>query len=378
MIESPRAAAGARAGWGELARVLEAWGEPAYRARQIGEWKERRLAASFDEMREVPRALRQRLDEAVRYWALEPLAEAQSADGLTTKMLFRLADGECIESVLMRQPTSAGGWRSTVCVSSQAGCKMRCSFCATGHGGWRRNLAADEIVDQVLYFAARLKRPPAVAAGGGSRGHLSQPASPPEIELMQRVDNVVFMGMGEPLDNYDGVLAAVRRLNDVRGLGLAARSITISTCGLVPEIRRLEKEGVQVNLAVSLAATNDVRRSELIPLNRRFPLRELLAAGDEYAAVTHRRVSYEYVLIAGVNDSVEEAVQLGQLLRGRLAHVNLIPLNPVAGDGYARPTEAAVRRFQRLVRAAHVPVTVRYSKGVDIAAGCGQLRAAAS
>ncbi|MGH2469525.1 MAG: 23S rRNA (adenine(2503)-C(2))-methyltransferase RlmN, partial [Chloroflexota bacterium] len=358
------------------AQVLQAWGEPAYRARQISEWKGRRLAASFDEMHEVPRALRTRLEEAVRYWALEPVVEARSADGRTTKVLFALADGERIESVLMRQPTRAGGWRNTVCVSSQAGCKMRCSFCATGHGGWRRNLAADEIVDQVLYFAAQLKQPLAPTPTSGQ----CQPDSASEPEHLARVDvdNVVFMGMGEPLDNYDSVLAAVRRLNDARGLGLAARSMTISTCGLVPEMRRLEHEGVQVNLAVSLAATTDARRSELIPLNRRFPLRELLAAGDEYAAATHRRVSYEYVLIAGVNDSVEEAAQLGQLLRGRLAHVNLIPLNPVAGDGYARPEEASVRRFQRLVRAAHVPVTVRYSKGVDIAAGCGQLRAAAS
>jgi 23S rRNA (adenine2503-C2)-methyltransferase len=328
--------------------LLRQLGEPAFRARQIADWKYRKLAAGWDDMRNVPLALREDLARRLPFSTLEPVRELSSADGRTTKLLFRLQDGQLIESVLMRQPE-----RSTVCVSSQAGCKMRCSFCATGHGGWRRNLSADEIVDQVLHFGRALK--------GEHR----------------RVTNVVFMGMGEPLDNYDAVLEAIRLLNAPDGVGLAARGITVSSCGLVPEIRRLADEPIQVNLAVSLAATTDERRDELIPANRKWPIRELLAACDEYARATHRRVSFEYVLIAGVNDSVDEAERLAGVLRGRLAHVNLIPLNPVAGDNYRRPAEAAVRRFEDVLRAAHVPATVRYSKGVDIVAGCGQLRAEA-
>lgn len=327
--------------------LLRELGEPAFRARQIAEWKYRKLAAGYGDMRNVPLALREDLARRLPFSTIEPVREAASADGQTAKLLFRLQDGQLIESVLMRHLE-----RSTVCVSSQAGCKMRCSFCATGHGGWRRNLTPDEIVDQVLHFGRTLK------------------------EQGRRVTNVVFMGMGEPLDNYDAVLAAVRLLNAPDGVALAARNITVSTCGLVPEIRRLAAEPVQVNLAVSLAAAADERRDQLIPVNRRWPIDDLLAACDEYARATHRRVSFEYVLIAGVNDSVPEAERLAGLLRGRLAHVNLIPLNPVEGDGYERPAERAIRRFEDVLRVAHVPVSVRYSKGVDIVAGCGQLRAA--
>ena len=329
--------------------LLQELGEPAFRARQIADWKYRKLAAGWDDMRNVPLALREDLARRLPFSTIEPVRELSSADGQTAKLLFRLHDGQLIESVLMRQPE-----RSTVCVSSQAGCKMGCSFCATGHGGWRRDLSPDEIVDQVLHFGRVLKAE------------------------QRRVTNVVFMGMGEPLDNYDAVLGAIRLLNAPDGVGLGARGITVSTCGLVPEIRRLAAEPIQVNLAVSLAATSDERRDELIPANRKWPIRELLAACDDYARATHRRVSFEYVLIAGVNDSVEEAERLAGLLRGRLAHVNLIPLNPVAGDAYQRPAEAAVRRFEDVLRATHVPASVRYSKGVDIVAGCGQLRATAS
>jgi 23S rRNA (adenine2503-C2)-methyltransferase len=324
-------------------------GEPSFRARQIAEWKYRKLAAGYADMRNLPLALREELARRLPFSTLEPVQEIGSADAQTTKLLFRLEDGQLIESVLMRHLD-----RGTVCVSSQAGCKMRCSFCATGHGGWRRNLTSDEIVDQVLHFGRLLKRE------------------------HRHVTNVVFMGMGEPLDNYDAVLDAVRLLNAPGGMGLGARNITVSTCGLVPEIRRLAGEPVQVNLAVSLAATTDDRRGELIPVNRRWPIRELLAACDEYARATHRRVSFEYVLIAGVNDSLDEADRLAGLLRGRLAHVNLIPLNPVEGDAYKRPEEPAIRRFEAVLQAARVPVSVRYSKGVDIVAGCGQLRAAAT
>ena len=302
-------------------------------------------------MHNVPRPLRQRLESEATFSAVTVLDERESCDAVTTKVLHQLSD-ELIESVLMRQQGAhEHAQRNTVCVSSQAGCKMRCSFCATGHGGWRRDLSPDEIVDQVLHFGRLLKTE------------------------QQRVTNVVFMGMGEPLDNYDNVMAAIRLLNDPAAFGLGARNITVSTCGLVPEVRRLAAEPVQVNLAISLAATTDARRSELIPVNRRWPLQELLAACDDYARRTHRRVSYEYVLIAGVNDSIDEGQRLAAMLRERLAHVNLIPLNPVEGDAYARPAGPAIRRFEEVLRRARVPVSVRYSKGTDIVAGCGQLRA---
>lgn len=338
----------------DLAHLLADWGEPDFRLRQIADWKYRKLAVGFEDMRNLPLPLRQRLAAEASFSTLDPIDEAQSADGATTKVLHQLDDGQLIEAVLMRQRGAhEHAQRNTVCVSSQAGCKMRCSFCATGHGGWRRDLSPDEIVDQVLHFGRVLK----------NEG--------------QRVTNVVFMGMGEPLDNYDNVLAAVRLLNDPAGFGLGARNVTVSTCGLVPEIKRLAAEPVQVNLAVSLAATTDDRRDELIPVNRRWPLHELLATCDDYARRTSRRVTYEYVLIAGVNDSVEEAQRMARLLRDRLAHVNLIPLNPVEGDAYQRPAEPSIRRFEDVLRQARVPVTVRYSKGTDIVAGCGQLRARA-
>ncbi len=316
------------------------------------EWKYRRLAAGYAEMGNLPAGLRQELGRTVPLSAVEPIQELRSDDGRTTKALLRLADNQLVEAVLMRQQgLNEEAPRNTVCLSSQAGCKMRCSFCATGHGGWRRDLTSDEIADQALHFARVLK-------GEG-----------------EHVTNVVFMGMGEPLDNYDGVIEAIRLLNSREAFGLGARNMTVSTCGLVPAIRRLANEPAQVNLAVSLAATTDERRSELIPLNRRYPIAELLAACDDYARQTRRRVSFEYVLIAGINDSLDEAQRLKALMHGRLAHVNLIPLNPVEGDAYERPDELAVRRFAKVLREGRVPATVRYSKGVDIVAGCGQLRA---
>ncbi|MBV9121276.1 MAG: 23S rRNA (adenine(2503)-C(2))-methyltransferase RlmN [Chloroflexi bacterium] len=327
-----------------LAELLQEWGEPAFRLRQIQDWKYRKMACGYAEMGNLPRALRERLAAAEPLLAVQAIDERQSSDGSACKALLQLADRQLVESVLMRHD-----YRNTVCVSSQAGCKMRCSFCATGHGGWRRNLSGQEIADQAVFFAQRLHRE-------GSR-----------------VTNVVFMGMGEPLDNYDGVIEAIHLLNGP--FGLAARGITVSTCGLAPEIERLAEEPVQVNLAVSLAATTDDARGELIPVNRRWPIATLLAACDLYARRTHRRVTYEFVLIAGVNDSPAEAERLAGLLHGRLAHVNLIPLNPVEGDAFRRPDEAAVRRFEAVLRGQRLPVSVRYSKGVDIVAGCGQLRA---
>jgi 23S rRNA (adenine2503-C2)-methyltransferase len=333
-----------------LADVLQAAGEPPFRLRQVLAWKYRKLADGYADMHNISLALRQRLAREAPFTRLRLVDEAWSTDALTTKLLFALQDGQTIESVLMRQHGAhEAAARNTVCVSSQAGCKMACSFCATGHGGWRRNLEPDEIADQVLHFARLLKDEDA------------------------HVTNVVFMGMGEPLDNYDNVLTGIALLNGPFGLG--ARSITVSTCGLVPQIRRLADERTQVNLAVSLAATTDERRNDLIPVNRRWPIAELLEACDAYARRTHRRVTFEYVLIAGVNDGLDEAERLATLMAGRLAHVNLIPLNPVEGDGYLRPSENSIRRFEDVLRVQNVPVSVRYSKGTDIVAGCGQLRA---
>ena len=290
------------------------------------------------------RKLRSRLAEALPL-ALDLVTEATAADDMTTKWLWASnRDGAQIETVLMRYPT-----RATVCVSSQAGCAMGCTFCATGQAGFERHLDPGEIVEQVMRAAH---------------------ASP------QRVRNVVFMGMGEPLANYDATWAAIERLHD--DVGISARRITVSTVGVVPGIRRLALERLPVTLAVSLHASTDERRSELVPLNRRYPIAEVLDAAADYAGARGRRISFEYACIAGVNDSLDEAEALGRLLGAFPgaggAHVNLIPLNPTDGFGGVATTTPRLRAFADRLRARGVTATVRRNRGVDIAAACGQLR----
>ncbi len=330
-------------------------GEPAFRADQISRhYFARHLCADDAEaMTDLPVASRPGLVEALLPVLLTPVNVMTCDGGDTRKTLWRAFDGVLIESVLMRYPD-----RSTVCVSSQAGCGMGCPFCATGQGGLTRNLSTAEIVDQVVAAARTLVR--GELAGGPTR-----------------LSNVVFMGMGEPLANYATVIAALRMLSGPApvGLGLSARSITVSTVGLVPAMRRLAGTGLPVTLAVSLHAPDDELRDRLVPVNRRWPVAEVLAAAWEYAEVTGRRVSIEYALIDDVNDQPERADALAGLLAGRLAHVNLIPLNPTRAVSWRASERGREREFVRRLRRRGIAATVRDTRGRDIAAACGQLAA---
>jgi 23S rRNA (adenine2503-C2)-methyltransferase len=332
-------------------------GEPAYRARQLSAHYFSRLADDPATMTDVPAAGRARLAEALLPRLLTPVRQVACDDGATRKTLWRAHDGTLLESVLMRYPG-----RVTLCVSSQAGCGMACPFCATGQAGLTRNLSTAEIVEQVVAGARAVRA-----------GELGEPG---------RLSNVVFMGMGEPLANYGRVIAAVRRLVDPApdGLGLAQRSITVSTVGLVPAMRRLAEEGLQVTLAVSLHAPDDELRDTLVPVNTRWKVAEVLDAAARYAHQTGRRVSIEYALIRDVNDQPERADLLGQLLAERigraLAHVNLIPLNPTPGSAWDASSRPAQRAFADRLRARGLSTTVRDTRGREIAGACGQLAAA--
>src|SRR5262245_39888309 len=325
---------------------MAARGQPAYRARQL--WRRRAAGATFPEMLDLPAALRSELAASFRVSSLTPVRRLETDRGLTMKTLYSLDGGYTVESVIMRYPG-----RSTLCISSQVGCPIGCPFCATGQGPFGRNLRAHEIVDQALDACREL----------ASEG--------------RRLSHVVFMGMGEPLANYAAVLESVRRIADPSGLALSARRITISTSGLVPRIDRLAQERLPFTLAISLHAARDELRDVLVPVNRRYPLAELVPAAERFGRKTGRRVSYEWVLLAGVNDTQRDAHELGALLRGRLAHINLIPFNPVDGAPYREPDAHAIRRFMAQVRAQGLNVTLRDTRGRDENAACGQLRARA-
>jgi len=329
----------------QLADWLASWGEPSFRAAQIRRWAYRSLVTDFAEMSNLPKALRERLAEMACLGTMEPLKEMVSKDGLAHKVLFELRDGQTIESVLMHYNK-----RHTVCLSTQVGCAIGCPFCATGQGGFVRNLTPGEIVEQVLHFARLLKTEGA------------------------KVNNVVFMGMGEPLANYEATWQAIETLNAPDGFGLGARRITISTVGLVPGIERLSRERLQVGLAVSLHAAEDALRDELVPINKRYPLDELMRACRDYVERTRRRISFEYALVDGINDSLGQARRLARLLRGLLCHVNLIPLNPTAECPYRPSPRKRVLGFQAELDRLGIANTLRVARGLDIQAGCGQLR----
>jgi 23S rRNA (adenine2503-C2)-methyltransferase len=331
----------------QLQDLIQSWGEPPYRAKQIWSRLYQKRTASFGEMTELSRALREKLAQETVIGRLMPRAEQLSTDGQTRKILFALLDGAQIEAVLMSYEH-----RRTTCLSTQAGCAMNCSFCATGQGGFQRNLTAGEIIEQVLYFARVLA--------------LSNPSSP--------ISNIVFMGMGEPFANYEQFMAAARRLNDPRGFNFGARRMTVSTVGLVPGINKLAAEDIQINLAVSLHAATDALRDQLAPINKRYPLSELMLAIREYIERTHRRVSFEWALIEGVNDTSEQARALTRLVKGTLCHVNLIPLNPTSDYPGAASTRERIAAFRAVLEAAGIPNTLRLRRGIDIQAGCGQLR----
>jgi 23S rRNA (adenine2503-C2)-methyltransferase len=336
--------------------VVTELGEPAFRADQLARHYFVRLSTDPAAMTDLPAASRDRLLAKLLPELAIPVRHVSCDNGMTRKTLWRAVDGALTESVLMRYPD-----RATVCISSQAGCGMACPFCATGQAGLTRNLSAAEIVDQVRAAAAAMRD-----------GELAGVAS--------RLSNVVFMGMGEPLANYQRVVTALRRITDPApdGLGLSQRSVTVSTVGLVPAIRRLAAEGLQITLAVSLHTPDDELRDTLVPVNRRWKVAEVLAAARHYAQVTRRRVSIEYALIRDVNDQSWRAELLGQLLRerlGALVHVNLIPLNPTPGSKWDASPLAVQEEFVARVRAAGVACTVRDTRGREIAAACGQLAA---
>jgi 23S rRNA (adenine2503-C2)-methyltransferase len=359
-----------------LEDLLQSWNQPAYRARQIFRQLYVNLAPSATTMTDLPQTLRTRLAEETRIGALELVTIQQADQGTTRKALFRLNDGAVVEAVLMVYSD-----RATVCVSTQAGCAMGCVFCATGKLGLLRNLTPGEIIEQAVWAAreARLVTPKAPSA---FRTNAQVPlpenawwSETPKLPAGQsaRLSNLVFMGMGEPFANYDRWWQSVERLHDPSGLNLGSRSMTVSTVGLPPGIRRLASERLPINLAISIHAPNDELRSAMMPVNNRYPLSALLAATDDYIAATNRRVSFEYVLLQGKNDHPELAEDLVRLCRRRLVHVNLIPWNPIPGEPLGRSEWGRVLAFQRILQEANVACTVRVERGVAIAAACGQL-----
>ena len=331
----------------ELALWLAARDQPAYRAGQVRGWLGRG-ARSFDDMRDLPSGLRRELGAAFRLSSLRPLLDSQADTGLTTKVLYELDGGYTVESVTMRYPA-----RTTLCISSQVGCPIGCPFCATGQGPFGRNLLAHEIADQAIDAAARL-------AGEG-----------------RRLSHVVFMGMGEPMANYRAVVDSVRIIADPEILGISPRRVVVSTSGLVPRIGQLAGEGLPVTLAISLHAARDELRDVLVPINRKYPLSELIPAAAAHARETGRRVSYEWVVLGGVNDTMRDADELVSLLDPYLSHVNLIPFNPVDETPYQAPSRNALRAFADRIRSGGLNVTIRDNRGREADAACGQLRARA-
>ena len=328
----------------ELESFVETQGLPLYRARQIAAWIYNRGITDFTEMTDLSRALRGELAARARIMDLEITARQESPGGETVKYLFRLPDGKGVESVLMRD-----GRRRTLCVSSQVGCPLDCRFCATARMGLVRNLSAAEILDQLLVVRR-------------------------ELTLVgDDLTNVVLMGMGEPLLNYENVIRAVRLMNLDYGPAVGIRRITLSTAGHVPGILRLADEGMKMGLAISLNATTDEQRSRIMPINKRWPIGDLMDAVRVYRRKVDRRVTFEYVMLHGLNDTPEDVSRLIALVRNMGCKINVIPWNPIDGESYQRPPEDAVDRFVGALVDAHLTVTVRHSKGVDIAAGCGQL-----
>lgn len=334
----------------ELVQYCLDHGIAKFRGRQVFQWLQQKAVQDWDELKNIGQGDRQKLQEGLALQPLRKIREQVSQDG-TRKFLFQLEDGETLECVLMDYDRVKSRDRHTVCVSTQVGCPVGCAFCATGLGGFRRNLNPGEIVGQVLDITHSLRR------------------EDPDFQ----VTNIVFMGMGEPLLNYKAVLKAIELLNHPEGQNIGMRRMTLSTSGVVPRIRDLAQDNPQVGLAVSLHSANNLTRDELIPINRQYPLEKLMEACQEYTEQTNRRITFEIALIAGqaTQKAAEEVVQL---LKGQLAHVNLIPVNPVLETGMARPSVGEIQRFVRILENSGISVSVREEKGTDIDAACGQLR----
>ncbi len=328
----------------EIKIWLSKIGQPKYRFAQIFDWIYKKNLFASQDMANLPLALRQRLSSDFTFPTLDLEKVEHSLDRETIKYLFTLSDGKQIESVLIMS-----GKRRTVCVSSQVGCPVRCAFCASGKEGLMRNLSAGEIVEQVLHIQGMLKR------------------------KKECVTHLVFMGMGEPLENYDQVVKALHIFTDPFALGLSVRRLTISTVGVIEGIEKLMHEGIPVNLALSLHAPNQYLRKKIIPYARKYEIGAILEAAKKYTEKTKRDLTYEYILIKGINDGKKEAVELGQLLKGRHGCVNLIPYNPVFGLRFQRPDGASIKEFKDLLEKEGLRTTWRYTKGKDIAAACGQL-----
>ena len=326
----------------ELKTRIAELGDKPFRAKQIYEWMHRKLIAEFDEMTNIPKSLRERLEEETYLTALEPVDVRVSRLDGTRKYLFALRDGNVIESVLMRYKHG-----NSVCISSQVGCRMGCRFCASTLDGLERNLTASEMLDQVY----RIQR-----------------------ETGERVSNVVVMGSGEPMDNYDNLVRFIRLLTDENGLNISQRNVTVSTCGLIPGIRRLADEGLPVTLALSLHAPNDEVRRELMPIARTYALKDVLAACREYYEKTGRRLTFEYSLVKGVNDKLAEAAELSKLMKGMHGQVNLIPVNPIKERDFVQSNRPAIEAFKNLLEKNGINVTIRREMGRDIDGACGQLR----
>lgn len=325
----------------EMGEVLKAWGQPAFRAKQVFTWLHKGVG-SYQEMTNLPQSLRQQLEESYPLYRPQVVRKQQSQKDGTIKYLWRLSDGNCVETVLMRYH-----YGNTVCISTEVGCAMGCAFCASTLGGLVRRLEPHEMLDQVLFT---------------------------QIDSGLPVSHIVLMGIGEPLDNFDNVLRFLELVNSPDGMNISMRHISLSTCGLVPKIDKLAEHKLQLTLSVSLHAPTNEIRSAIMPVNKAYPVEELLAACRRYYEATGRRISFEYAMIHGVNDTQAAAKQLLQDLKGLPAHVNLIPLNHVEESPLKPSTRQAVQRFQKLLEDGGVPATVRRTLGGDIDASCGQLR----
>jgi 23S rRNA (adenine2503-C2)-methyltransferase len=368
----------------DLEAQFRAWGQPAYRVAQLLEWLYVHRATTWAAMTNLPKALRERLRDHYSMSGLE-LVQKQGARDTTQKFLWRLSDHTLIESVLIPANPALYGEasdRHTLCVSTQVGCAYGCKFCASGLAGWKRNLRPEEIVEQLLAIErwnaeeGRAKGQPTQHATRNTQ-HESPVPSPQSSTLTPQprlVSNLVIMGMGEPLANYDNLLKALRIINAPWGGGIGARKITISTSGLAPQIRRLADEPLQFRLAISLHGATDATRDKIMPVNRKYPLRELTAACEYYLQKRGRMITFEYVLIAGVNDGLDQVKPLTALARRLKAKVNLIPYNRVEGLPWERPAEAEQEAFLRALEKQKVGATLRWEKGGDIDAACGQLR----
>lgn len=329
----------------ELEILVQDLGLPKFRAKQLAEWLYKKGAEDFSQMTNLPKAMRETLAASYEVGRPRVTARLDSSDHRTSKLLLTFGDGAGVETVLMRQ-----SYGNSICVSSQVGCNMGCRFCASTLHGLVRNLTTGEMLAQTCHMNDLLAK----------EG--------------QKVDTIVIMGSGEPLNNYDNVLGYIRLLHEGYCLGMSYRSITLSTSGILPQIYRLAEEGIPVNLSISLHAPENELRSELMPVNRQYPLEKVVAAGKAYGDKTGRRVTYEYILIDGVNDNLRQAKELTSLLRGQLASVNLIPINPVKERDWRRPSKERVEFFASYLTEHHIAATVRREMGADIQAACGQLR----